>query len=1286
MKRLLLLIKTTPLLYAFISGLILSILFLCLYFILPTFVSSNYYQKSLNQLRKQAKSIQSEFAALFSEIKQRQIFLLSSPLPEEKSETFALFKKLNLDQEREGVAYYSNRGDLIIWLGNVIDLNPILTQQGEANDFDDQKSSLLVHEKASVYLVFLSRINRDRCLAFYRLLAFIPHFKTPYLKEYNFLPPKLLNNCLIDFRDFREDVSESERFFARHKDEYIGQPRLQDEVQTIFFPLRDEKKRIVATVTLSSPSLSAKLSAQKETALLFLYLALGVSLVFLLFYSVKNPPFFQRRKHLSLILILFILIGLRALFFPISQLEKVQSLPYFSPAVSGFLSFMFLTKSPADIFLTSFFLFLIILSLRGYFRHFYEQTKEKWPFPFAFGANVVLILLSIFLLFLFQEILSHLVFHSNINLLHFSFRVSFFLIHLSIFLFFLSFYLAILMAMKIIFSRTSSFALPFLILLAEFGIYIFLFKEIIPPLLFLLQACVILSALVLAFFPSIIKLKEALFISFLLSTLFIYISLQLYSSHRNRSLIEHSLQNIIKSQEHWGNFLIEQSLPEIDKKRDIILSFFHRQEPEQLARSLWKRTLIAKFNWYSSLEMMNPEGMLLSRASLNVPGLFRLDYILPVNPEWSIFRQSVLYMGKEKDFLIAYKDWFEEKNHLGRMILYLSIDYDMLPFLYSANPYFELLRVSSIPSLDQFDFGFAIFDDQAKLIFNPNKISSGIPPQVFQAVQNPPGFLWSHFKDRNKKFECFYFRNNNRIYSLFLPAKNFFDNSVGFLKLFFLYLIFSVFLIGIISLSFGKRGIRSPFWSFSNRVYISFFAVAIIPLLLFTFCTRSFFSRIFAQQFTEKAEIHANLAQRVMEDFKFFQEEEQLAPTLPPENVVLWISTTISNDVNLYQEGKLISSSRREFFDSGLLPELIDGEVYFRIQYENDPLYTQTQKIGDYSFHTLTIPYHLEDPPLFISLPFPLEQQEISGATEKLIEFLFFISFFFIAAVLFLARGLGGMIVTPIRQLLKGTKQVSLGDLEVSIFHKPEDEMKTLIDGFNAMVKNLKKHQQELAEMSKKVAWAEMARKVAHEIKNPLTPIQLSAEHILKVYEDKPEDLDLILKESASYIIKEVENLRKIAHEFLDTSKETILRKERIDLRELIQDTVTPYRKILSERISIQDSYLGEDFLIWADKDKLKIALRNILTNAIEAIPNQGEIKIITSQEKAAFKLEIEDTGMGISQDLMDRIFEPSFSTKDVGTGLGLPIAKKIVESHGGTIEASSKENKGTKILIILPR
>ena len=131
--------------------------------------------------------------------------------------------------------------------------------------------------------------------------------------------------------------------------------------------------------------------------------------------------------------------------------------------------------------------------------------------------------------------------------------------------------------------------------------------------------------------------------------------------------------------------------------------------------------------------------------------------------------------------------------------------------------------------------------------------------------------------------------------------------------------------------------------------------------------------------------------------------------------------------------------------------------------------------------------------------------------------------------------------------------------------------MKTLVDGFNAMIRSLKDHQQELADLGKKAAWAEMARKVAHEIKNPLTPIQLSAEHLLRVYEDKRGDFDAALRESLSYIVSEVENLRRIAQEFLEISKDAVVQQaSRFAFDELVRETVAPYQTLLAERIAFR--------------------------------------------------------------------------------------------------------------------
>ena len=143
-----------------------------------------------------------------------------------------------------------------------------------------------------------------------------------------------------------------------------------------------------------------------------------------------------------------------------------------------------------------------------------------------------------------------------------------------------------------------------------------------------------------------------------------------------------------------------------------------------------------------------------------------------------------------------------------------------------------------------------------------------------------------------------------------------------------------------------------------------------------------------------------------------------------------------------------------------------------------------------------------------ISLPFPFEREEIAAATREVLELILVLSAVFFLTVIVLARGIGSMIVAPIRKLLDGTREASLGNLDFSLEYRRRDEMRTLFDGFNAMIRSLKDHQRELADLGKKAAWAEMARKVAHEIKNPLTPIQLSAEHLLRVFEDKREDFE----------------------------------------------------------------------------------------------------------------------------------------------------------------------------------
>jgi signal transduction histidine kinase len=787
-----------------------------------------------------------------------------------------------------------------------------------------------------------------------------------------------------------------------------------------------------------------------------------------------------------------------------------------------------------------------------------------------------------------------------------------------------------------------------------------------------------------AIVPGLAKRREIWVAGLVLAALWLARSVEGLTVDRTQGLIETTITHAIQTQENWGNFLIQESLPGLDQSEREIVEFLGDPKDPDFAYELWEKTPLARSNWYSSLEIRDAEGTTQSRFSLNVPRALGTTPDYPASEGWSIVRHQLDFIDKKKDFLIGYRDYHANGLLVGRVVLYVSLDPEMLPFLYSANPYFEVLRTDSLPSLSEVDFGLEIFDLEGRSVFNPRRLTAGLSEAALQRLRDSSPPSWSVFNEKGTVFDDYFFRWGDRGYSLFAPRKSLRTQAVDFLRFFFIGLALALAVVVAVALGSGRASARRPFWSFSNRVYAAFLAVALVPLLIFTVFTRNLFESLFTERFVEDSAVHASYAQGLMQAFLFIKGER--SPYLEPsEDLALWISETLSNDVIIYKDAVLLASSRQEFFASGLLPEILDGETYQALVYDREPFSIQRTSLGDYSFQTLTVPYDSKTITLFVSLPFPFERDQVNQASREIVEFLVVLSAFFAVLVAVFSRGIRSMIIVPVRKLLAGTREVGLGNLEVMIEHRSNDEMMTLIDGFNTMIRNLKAHEQELAEMSKKVAWTEMARRVAHEIKNPLTPIQLSAEHVLKVAEDQRGDLDRTLKESMSYIISEVEHLRRIAQEFMEIARDTTVSKEPIDLRQILEEVLQPYRRLLSERIRFSLVAEGTDFRARGDEAKLKTAFRNIIANAVEAISQQGELAVTIGRRGPLFTIAVRDSGPGMSRETVARIFELYFSTKDAGTGLGLPIAKKIVEEHGGDIRVESEPGRGTTITIELP-
>jgi nitrogen fixation/metabolism regulation signal transduction histidine kinase len=271
-------------------------------------------------------------------------------------------------------------------------------------------------------------------------------------------------------------------------------------------------------------------------------------------------------------------------------------------------------------------------------------------------------------------------------------------------------------------------------------------------------------------------------------------------------------------------------------------------------------------------------------------------------------------------------------------------------------------------------------------------------------------------------------------------------------------------------------------------------------------------------------------------------------------------------------------------------------------------------------------------------------------------------------------------ITSPITKLVKGTAEIGRGNLDYQIpSSKRNDEIGQLIDAFNQMAQQLRENQERMIYLEKMSAWKQMARKLAHEIKNPLSPIQLTLQQILDKYEDNNVEYQKLLNECYAIINEEIGSLRKLVQEFSEFGRLPELNLHQGDLNELIREISVMY----SDRVEPQldQSLIQFQF----DEDRLRRVLINLIQNAIQADPLGHPVKVKTEYHDNKARILVSDQGTGIPEELISKIFEPHFSSKKEGMGLGLAITRLIIEEHQGTIQVKSKVNEGSEFVIELP-
>ena len=303
----------------------------------------------------------------------------------------------------------------------------------------------------------------------------------------------------------------------------------------------------------------------------------------------------------------------------------------------------------------------------------------------------------------------------------------------------------------------------------------------------------------------------------------------------------------------------------------------------------------------------------------------------------------------------------------------------------------------------------------------------------------------------------------------------------------------------------------------------------------------------------------------------------------------------------------------------------------------------------------------------------------------------FYYGFFFLPIIIMtiiISISFTKRVTNPIVELTDATRRVTEGDLSIQILARRGDELGLLIRSFNAMVQNLEKSRAALLKAEKISIWQNMAQQLAHEIKNPLTPIKLSAERVLRRWHKNPKMIGDIIEDSMLAIIQETEGLSTLLNEFRTLSKPMEPSKSWTTLDKTIEELINPYRGSYPE-IEFDTEHVSTDILVKIDKHRFSQAVTNLIINSIDAMDGKGIIEIRTDlvkkREMWYCRLNIKDNGKGISKQDSTSIFTPYFTTKESGTGLGLPIVERIINDHGGAIWFNSGEGIGTTFFIDLP-
>jgi len=546
------------------------------------------------------------------------------------------------------------------------------------------------------------------------------------------------------------------------------------------------------------------------------------------------------------------------------------------------------------------------------------------------------------------------------------------------------------------------------------------------------------------------------------------------------------------------------------------------------------------------------------------------------------------------------------------------------------------------------------------------------------------------FKNIGKFRHLIYTLQKGNYIVLSYPKITFFDYIITFA---YIFIFLNVIVIILYSVNKLPEFIKTRRLDFRTKLIFSIFFILTLSFLFIGAAT--FYSNTNQFKTKQKEEIEQKL-QSMLTMLSYQHRETKNISLLWKNNELnnidyelIKMSDVFRNDINLYnKKGKLIATSRSEIFNKYLISTYMNPEVLYQLKINKISEYINDEKIGQLNYTSAYIPLKNENGKIlaYINVPFfensKTQQKEISNLLVTIINLYVIVFIFSIIIAVFLSE----QVVLPLRLLQSTFQRLEVGKQYEHINYNQNDEIGELVTEYNKMVDKLHESIELLSKSERESAWRDMAKQIAHEIKNPLTPMKLSIQFLQRAWNNEDDNFGHRLEKVSMTLIEEIENLRKIATEFSDFAQMPKSNDEKINLVSKIESIIQLYENTEDINIIADINELTEVNII-ADSKQMSRVFINLIRNAIQSIPSglQGEITVHLNVADNQAKIVIEDNGAGIEDDIKSKLFTPSFTTKTSGMGLGLPMVKNIVNNAKGEIWFDSELGKGTKFYLQFP-